>query len=186
MLGARATFKSKAQAVAVELVAQRQHDLFILLPTGSGKTLPIMMAAVNQTFPPLITIMIVHLIALIEDLFCRMQARKIRVTTWAGIKPGATSLSARVVLINVENAVSQPFLTFACQLHCTRQLGHVVMDEIHYLRTASHYRPLLDFLNSIRAVGDMQIILMTTSLPLSEIDGLVTQLKLMPSATVLI
>lgn len=72
MLGARATFKSKAQAVAVELVAQRQHDLFILLPTGSGKTLPIMMAAVNQTFPPLITIMIVHLIALIEDLFCWM------------------------------------------------------------------------------------------------------------------
>ena len=186
MLGARATFKSKAQAVAVELVAQRQHDLFILLPTGSGKTLPIMMAAVNQTFPPLITIMIVHLIALIEDLFCQMKARKIQVTTWAGIKPGATSLSARVVLINVENAVSQPFLTFVCQLHCTRQLGHVVMDEIHYLHTASHYRPLLDFLNSIRAVGDMQIILMTASLSLSEIDGLVMQLKLMPSATVLI
>lgn len=60
------------------------------------------------------------------------------------------------------------------------------MDEIHYLRTASHYWPLLDFLNSIRAVGDMQIILMTASLPLSEIDGLVVQLKLMPSATVLI
>lgn len=183
-----AAFKSKTQAVVSQLVAERTRDLLVIQPTGAGKTIPIMMAALNQSERDrgLVTLMIAPLLALVSDLFKRMTAAGIRVVKWTDMKDGATTTTAAVVLVNVDSAVSEAFLTFARSLHKLKHLARLVVDEVHYRLTAIHYRPLIQALCHIRAIAAVPMLLLTASLPPSETQGLIEMLHLSTTSTVVI
>ncbi|KAF8816872.1 P-loop containing nucleoside triphosphate hydrolase protein [Phlegmacium glaucopus] len=89
VVGSKASFLSKEQAAAVELTAQQQHDLFIVLGTGGGKSLVFMAAAANaqEMKQRLITVVVVPLKALLEDLCWRMDEKKIIYSKWTSRSP---------------------------------------------------------------------------------------------------
>ena len=169
-------------------MAERTRDLLVVQPTGAGKTIPIMMAALNESERNrgLVTLMIAPLLALVSDLFKRMKAAGIRVVKWAEMKEGATTTSAAVILVNVDSAVTDAFLTFARNLHSSKLLARLIIDEVHYGLTAIHYRPLIQVLCQIRAIAPVQMLLQTASLPPSETRGLIEMLRLSTTSTVLI
>ena len=188
LLGPNMTFKPKTQAVVSQLMAKHMCDLLVVQPTGTGKTIPIMMAALNESEcnRGLVTLMIAPLLALISDLFKRMKTAGIRVMKWGKMKEGATTTSAAVILVNIDSTVIDAFLTFTHNLHSLKLLAQLIIDEVHYGLIAIYYQPLIQVLCQIRAIAPVQMLLQMASLPPSETQGLIEMLYLSTTSTVLI
>jgi hypothetical protein len=82
LMGKDASFLSVEQACAVELAAQRQHDLLVVLGTSGGKSLVFMAAAVNKAEiqAGLATVVILPLVALLDDMANRLRKKGISST----------------------------------------------------------------------------------------------------------
>ena len=72
MYGANAKFKTEEQWSAVLSTAMRINQLFVILPTGQGKSLTFMLPAMQSHTQT--TIVITPLVALAEDMLRRCKA----------------------------------------------------------------------------------------------------------------
>ncbi|KAF8808340.1 P-loop containing nucleoside triphosphate hydrolase protein [Phlegmacium glaucopus] len=187
VVGPKASFLSKEQAAAVELTAQRQHDLFVVLGTGGGKSLVFMAAAANaqEIKQRLITVVVVPLKALLEDLCQRMDEKNIIYSKWTSSSPEVPGPNVRCVLVTVEGAATSPFMTFLRITANQKRLSRVVLDEIHFVLTSQHYRPLMGCLSQLRQLA-VQFVYLTATMPISATSELLHKLHALPTAIKLI
>ena len=110
MIGNHASFKSAFQACAVELCARRENDLFIIMGTGEGKSLTFMLNAFREEEKGMVTIVIVPLLALQDDLKRRMREMKIGVMCWTTQDADCdVDNSIQVVLVITDTAANPKF-----------------------------------------------------------------------------
>ena len=80
MYGTNAKFKTEEQRSAIISTAMGINQLFVILPTGQGKSLTFMLPAMQSHAQT--TIVITPLVALAEDMLCRCKATGIDTTLY--------------------------------------------------------------------------------------------------------
>ena len=185
LMGPLATFKSPYQACALELSAQRKNDLLVVLPTGGGKSLLFMACAVNVAERKLATVVIVPLVALLGDLKSRLMAKGIRVADWANDHPKVTHYNSHVIIALADTAATPEFLSYflkGCQEH---KIARVIIDEIHFVLTAAHYRPIFNTIKSLRE-GCVTVVGLSATLPPNAVGTIMQRMNLLPGNTLLL
>jgi superfamily II DNA or RNA helicase len=155
-----ARFKSPEQAKAVQQVIDRKSDLLVILPTGGGKTLLYLMPATMEQGKT--TVVILPLIAVLQDLRNRCIKAKISVAGWSRTSSWARATS--VLLVAVEQAVSPAFHDYLQSLHDSDRLSRIVFDECHTCLTQNNFRHCMHDLVD-RWQVDVPLLLLTATLP---------------------
>ena len=157
MYGANAKFKTEKQQSAVLSTAMGINQLFVILPTGQGKSLTFMLPAMQSHAQT--TIVITPLVALAEDMLWRCKATGIDTIIY-----GRGSLrSARIVVIVTETAISGSCIQFIRDLHLTKSLDRIVFDECHKLLHDQTFRPKLAAIKDICV--EVQLVYLTATFP---------------------
>jgi superfamily II DNA helicase RecQ len=155
-------FRSVEQELAVHAVLDRQTPLVVVLPTGGGKSLLFMVAAMVETGG--MTVVIVPYRALRANLAERMKASGIDCIEWQHGETNAASL----VLVSADTAGDTTsngnFLSYARQHFDKGVLRRIVVDECHLVYTSSDWRPKLAKLQNIR-ITSCPLVLLTATLP---------------------
>ena len=116
---------------------QPAEQVVLVIGTGSGKTLPVIIGTTVSDAAT--TILILPIIALRADMLRRFNS--------VGIRPLVWSLdckqSASLVIVSAEAACSQSFLEYAHVLVSKQKLDRIVLDECHLTIIASNYRPCM-------------------------------------------
>jgi superfamily II DNA helicase RecQ len=185
LMGPHATFKSPHQACALELSAQRKNDLLVVLPTGGGKSLLFMACAVNVDELNLATVVIVPLVALLGDLKSRLIAKGIRVADWANDHPKVTHYNARVIIALADTAATPEFLSYFLRGCQERKIARIVIDEIHFIITAAHYRPMFNIIKRLRE-GCVPVVGLSATLPPNAVGTIMQRMNFLPGNTLLI
>jgi hypothetical protein len=182
MYGEDAAYNSY-QSKAIQAVISNRLQVVAVLPTGSGKSLLYQLPARLPGAGT--TLLIVPLVALKQDTVQRCKQLGVDCTIWRSEQP--PSPGCPLVLVSLDQAVQQPFLTFANQLDAARLLARVVIDESHLVCTAESYRQRMQEVKQLRMLH-CQFVLLTATLPPSMErafeDALVLQRPLRTSAVV--
>jgi superfamily II DNA helicase RecQ len=194
--GTPVTYKSPAQKAALNAVVQGVSPLIIVLPTGGGKTLLPVAAAIlddialqeSSTTQPNVTILIVPFCALIKDLLVRLCNAGVKAIEWQAGAAGDYQnrrTPASIVLVSADyvGSYSGQFLSYAALLARQGVLRRVVIDECHVAITADSWRTALRRLKDVRLLPCQQVLL-TATLPPSQ-EALLCEVMLMPGATVM-
>ena len=125
---------STEQREAVESGASGISPLFVILPTGTGKTLAFLIPALMKGSK--VTIVITPLIALGEDLVRRCNDAGLDSVLYRR----QYQRRAKVVVVVTETAGGDDFRQFIIDLQMEGRLERVVWDEAHKLVTDKQYR----------------------------------------------
>lgn len=130
-----AGFMSQGQAEATSAVLNKFEDILILMGTGSGKTLSILLP-VHMEGPKCCTIVIIHFVSLMKELEERCRVFGISTGSW-----GDRHLSFKQVYIfAVEQVTRDDFQAFLRILQSKGRLQRIVFDEAHVSVTDDDYR----------------------------------------------
>ncbi|VVC35974.1 Helicase, C-terminal,P-loop containing nucleoside triphosphate hydrolase,ATP-dependent DNA [Cinara cedri] len=154
------TFKSDLQKNAIITILKRQVDVFVSMPTGSGKSLCYQLPAI--LYSPKITIVFSPLIALMKDQVDHLMRLKIRAET---INSKMTVSDRKRVLndlysvqvttsllyVTPEQAATDFFKNLLSYLVRKNKLAYIVVDEAHCVSQWGHdFRPDYLSLGSLR------------------------------------
>ena len=157
LYGPTGRFRSQVQEDAVEAVVNGVSPLFIIQPTGAGKSVSFMIPAM---FPEAKTTCIVTpLVALAEDMLRRCKEAEIDCIIYGRVPPR----TARIIIVVTESAASSSFTQFMLDIHLKGRLDRIVFDEIHKLVTDANFRPKLEALNKL--VLPVQYVFLTATFP---------------------
>ena len=132
--GAGYSWISRQQKDAVQSSVSGISPLFVILPTGTGKTLAFLVPALMKGSK--VTVVITPLIALGEDLVRRCIDAGLDSAMYRGDSPRR----AKVVVVVTETAGGDDFRQFVMDLQMEGRLERVVWDEAHKLVTDKQYR----------------------------------------------
>jgi len=139
---------------------QPAEQVVLVIGTGSGKTLVVMIGAVVADART--TILVLPMVALRGDMLRRFQL--------VGIQPLIWSVdcrrSASLVIISAEAVCTQGFLEYAYALVLQQKLDRIVLDECHLTITANDYRPCMLQLSWYVRQIKTQTVWLTATLPL--------------------
>jgi len=163
LFGPHATVRSQAQRDALTLVARSRPETLIVMPTGSGKS--ILFVVPSQLLGAHVTIVIVPLIALKQDLLRRCREWGIACLCYdPASTPSQLHAVPALLLVDIETAVTSSFLAFVQNLHAVGRVDRLVLDEAHLLLTASHYRESIGAIGMLRKIR-CPFVCMTATLP---------------------
>lgn len=152
------TWRSPEQEKAMTMVMSWTEQVVVILPTGAGKSLLFMLPC---TLPDAgITVLVVPLVSLREDLLRRLREHGIDHIEWL---PGERR-EAGLVLVTVEAASTGDFMKYARALVAQQKLDRIVVDECHLTVTAASYRESIIDLTHIRSLR-AQFVYLTATLP---------------------
>ncbi|KAJ8966671.1 hypothetical protein NQ314_003378 [Rhamnusium bicolor] len=181
-------FKSKLQKDAVIEVCQRKHDVFISMPTGSGKSLCYQLPAVLHSDK--ITIVFSPLLALIKDQIDHLLALRIRAASLnskntkserealiADLK--STSPNTRLLYVTPEQAATQTFKDLYKNLNTFNKLAYLVVDEAHCVSEWGHdFRPHYSKLGELREISNIPCIALTATASADVTKDILSSLRL--------
>jgi superfamily II DNA/RNA helicase len=153
-------FRSPEQERAMHDVLDGRTPLVVILPTGGGKSLLFMVPACLEADAGGVTVVVVPLRALVNDLLQRLRKARVDHLEWQSHQTNA----AAVVVVSADVASSSEFMTYMRSLAERGRLRRIVIDECHLTLTASDWRPKLAQLRVLRALG-CQMVLLTATLP---------------------
>ncbi|XP_071552976.1 LOW QUALITY PROTEIN: uncharacterized protein [Panulirus ornatus] len=183
------SFKSDLQKKAVEAVVQGGQDVFVSMPTGSGKSLCYQLPAVLAEGQ--VAIVVSPLIALIKDQIEHLQELRIvaesinsKMTSKERKRVLADlhcmSPNTRLLYITPEQAATDFFKGLLDQLYKYKKLSYFVVDEAHCVSQWGHdFRPdylRLGFLRS--KIPTIPWIALTATATAKVVDDIYVQLKL--------
>ena len=160
LYGDAAQFRPGQSEACRSMLADSDHDLFVQLPTGGGKTLLIEMAALHDRGK--VNIVIVPYTALRLDMEIRLRRVGVMVSAFKGEMMGHVS----VVLVTPEKANTKAFQNYWRDLQVKGLIGRLFWDECHLIemearkRSGECYRPygeVLDFC-ARQALGETRIV----------------------------
>jgi superfamily II DNA helicase RecQ len=123
--------------VLVIMGPQPAEQVVLVIGTGSGKTLPIMISAVVVDSRTII--LVLPIVALRGDILRRFHEVGIRLLIWSV----DCKQLALLVIVSAEAACTQSFLKY-CYIQVSKQeLACIILDEGHLTITASDYRPCI-------------------------------------------
>lgn len=136
-------FKSPEQALAVKTAIKATEPMICVLPTGGGKTAIFHVPAFLERSKGLLTVVIVPLVALMDDHIHRLNKRGIpgfKSFQWDGqwYKIGIPQ-DVSILFVSMETAATTTFLN-ALKLIESRLARIVVVDEAHLAITWSDFR----------------------------------------------
>jgi len=134
-----AMFRSQAQADVTAFIYEARQDIAVVMPTGSGKTLCVLLPIYIEG-PTKTSVVIVPLVALQKEWAARCRKVGITVceTTFAG---RSTSVNhPQVYLFSSENMDSTEVQRLLQELHAYKRLKRIVIDEAHLTMTWSNFR----------------------------------------------
>ena len=130
----------------------------VVLGTGSGKTLIVMVAAASEGAGT--TIMVLPKVALRGSMLERLAKMGLRAIIWS---PGETR-SGPLVLVSAGAACTMSFLEYAQRLELRQVLDRIVIDECHLTVTATFGRSMQRLGQFVRQVRT-QTVWLTATLP---------------------
>jgi len=164
----QAEFKSEEQAEGVRLAMKRSGDVLVILPTGDGKSVVFMAPAWAEK--DLTTVVIVPFVALIQEMEERCKEHGLSCYIWRNSGTIVRQRMAQVVLVGVENAVTPEFQQFLIRLEQAQKLARIAIDECHSVLTQRNYRPVMRRVTGTIRCVDVQLVLLTATLPV-EMEG---------------
>lgn len=139
---------------------QGQSPVVAVMPTGSGKSMLFMLPALCS--PGGITIVVVPLIALREDMQARCEKMGINCTQW---NPRRPIFSSGIVLVTPEAVLGEGCQTYINQLKSVCMLDYIFIDEAHVvLNDQTDFRKQLQELGRL-VHGLATLVLLTATLP---------------------
>lgn len=159
-------FRSRSQAIGAQLVAQRNEDVLIVLPTGSGKTICYAAPCVLEV--NCVTVVIVPLVSLIFDLKARMEGFGLNTEVYSSqreLKP-----FTKVLLSSIEYVESEIFQAMLTVLHHQKRLSRIVVEECHVV-VHWNWRPAMASLTRVRR-HPVPLILVSATVPRSMVSRL--------------
>lgn len=158
-----ARFKSEEQMEAVKLALKREKDVLTILPTGGGKSLIFQLPAWIEK--DLTTVVIVPFVAIVEEMKDRCIDMGLSCYIW---RHGMilNRENAQIVIVGVEHAVMPGFQQLLVQLEGAKKLARIVLDECHIVLTQRKFRSVVRRLGSVVRCVDVQLILLTATLPI--------------------
>jgi superfamily II DNA helicase RecQ len=162
LFGPKARFASPAQACALQLTAEGQSDLIVVMGTGSGKSAIFMAPHIRLQYQKAVVV-VVPLQALLADLERRLFNLQIPYITW-NERTGTYRTS--IILVSADVAAkSNQFLTYFLQGCHNAQIAALYFDEVHIPLMHDDYRPQLQHLSRLRPAGIPITLLTATLLP---------------------
>jgi hypothetical protein len=108
-----AQFTCQEQVILLELMLQRCQSVLAVLGTGSGKTLTILMQAALQN--NLVTIVVLPLSSLHDDLRRRAAARKVSYSQW--VPKGKFNMDVSIISVSIEHLGFPEFIKYVTLLY---------------------------------------------------------------------
>ncbi|KAI9882246.1 MAG: hypothetical protein M1823_006007 [Watsoniomyces obsoletus] len=162
LLGNNAAPRSSIQWDALLAVAQSVAQLIVVMPTGAGKSLLFQLPSILPGAA--ITIVILPLVALRQDLTQRCRHMKINYTDWTDGPLESSADCSPLLFASVEHTEHVNFRSFVHRTHLQGQLYRIVLDEAHLVITEVSYRPAMSLVQELRAVA-VPFICLSATLP---------------------
>ncbi|KAL8760967.1 MAG: hypothetical protein Q9194_007743, partial [Teloschistes cf. exilis] len=149
-----------SQKCIVESIIAGQERILDIMPTGEGKSLLFMLAAFCGSGR--VTVVVVPLIALLQDFHRRYQEVGINCREWNRRSPPD---EAQIVLVTRESAGSDDFMRYMNRIRGQEGLDRIVMDECHVVMNEQHdFRPRLQELGEFNT-APVPLVMLTATLP---------------------
>jgi hypothetical protein len=144
---------------------QPAEQVVLIIGTGSGKTLIVMIGAAIADAGT--TILVLPMVALRNDMLKRFRQVGIQPLIWSVDR----RQSAALVIVSVEAACSASFLEYCHLLASQQKLDRIIIDESHLTITASDYRPSMTQLGwYVRQIRTQTVWLTATLPPIMETE----------------
>ncbi|CAH0390955.1 unnamed protein product [Bemisia tabaci] len=182
-------FKSDLQKKAIEAIIQRKKDVFVSMPTGSGKSLCFQFPAVLQSNQ--VAIVFSPLLALMKDQIDQLTKKKIvaeTINSKMGSKERTRVINdlrckvpnTKLLYVTPEQAATQTFRGILSDLHKYNKVSYIVVDEAHCVSQWGHnFRPDYLKLGTLRSlVPGVTWIALTATASAVVVEDIITQLQL--------
>lgn len=146
------------EAILATMGRDASEQVVVVLSTGSGKTLIVMVGAALEGAGT--TILVLPTVALRSNMLERLTMIGLKWIIWS---PGETR-SAPIVIVSAETACKMSFLEYARKLEKGNLLDRIIVDECHLTLTAS-YRKSMQKLGSFVRQVRTQTVWLTATLP---------------------
>jgi len=155
--GPTGTFRNPQQEEGVRRVVDGESPLFVILPTGVGKSAMFLIPAMLKDAKT--TVVITPLVALAEDMLRHCKDANIDCIIYGHVQPRM----ARIIIVVTESAVNSNFVQYILDIHLKGRLDRIVFDEIHKLVKDINFRPKLEQLNQLSL--SIQYVFLTATFP---------------------
>ncbi|KAJ7618087.1 hypothetical protein FB45DRAFT_1103529 [Roridomyces roridus] len=137
LLGADAGWKSSGQYQAVMNAAALQRDLVVSLPTGSGKTMAVVLPSMLEKG---YTVVVVPLRILMDDWERRLNELKIPYERFEGATNPTMHGNHNILLVSSDMIKQQAWREEMGRLNTMRPVIRIAVDEVQYYFTAEDFR----------------------------------------------
>lgn len=172
------SFKSREQAEAFMIMAARKMDAIIILPTGSGKSLPYQMLHLVEG--GLVTVLLVTIKAALNDQIRRLTVLNIPHVVYDEMTiqgQGDVPRDKGLLLVQVENLKKDAYWNLIHGLSQVERLGRVVIDEVHLVETHGEFREFAAYIGK-HALYNWPIVGISATVPPSREASLMRTLNI--------
>lgn len=176
IVGAAATWRNVEQRDAVDALFNVDREVIIALRTGIGKTA---VAILPSMFEDAITVIVVPLIALVDDWKRRLDQLGIKYEWFGGAKQPDLKGTTNIILTSCDLVRHEYWNRAITKVQANRTIARVVFDEGHFYFTDNQFRGVaMQDAYQIRTKMTCQIVILSATIPPKSEDFFKTEFML--------